>query len=670
MRKIQKFRRAVLLGLVLTLTAITIPGLTGQGKNKLLAPPPIDPQQVQDQDTMTWADYRPIPGRNWADPSLKPEKGFRLAVVGIDFPNQPFVITLPKGSDPFGNPQIDPISRDQVPRFYADFFMKPSAVNHGQTINGYWMEQSRGKFGITEVEVFGPYRMPKPIWAYGLSEWGQNDQTPDGTKADSRMERDCDEIWTAAMGKDVPKKFDAILRLYASYDETGVWQEFGEMKFNSKDDIPPEWGNPNPAKPRWSPTRYVEWTSWLAGAQQWGLSSMRQGENSGTITHELGHFSFSLPDLNNNPYIKPYRRVAAGPWDMMDRGSFNGPGGPHRRWVVPPMQGAAMPAGLMVRNRLENKFITESDLLILGRAELAETGPAVAEVTARAVAPLPGTVTGIFVKFDGAKPGDLTPPDNPATNPLSPGTPNYAYYSLEVVQRIGYDSFSPDNGVLIAKNKASLRGRNGGPNEFNSYIWVIDAHPEDINMVDYVKPNGTKVMRTVADYRQLNDALFHAGLDSGSAFEWEDAPNRLHFYVIDLRKDKDGILVYKLAVRSLDGSGPAHRGVSMTAPKSQKAVEPYTVINFVLGNSGEAAPAGANPAFGSDIYRLSVSVEGKGWTVKLGNALAAVKAGESGQAAVYVFREDGAAASAKVTLKAASESDPAKTATATATMSR
>ena len=31
-------------------------------------------------------------------------------------------------------------------------------------------------------------------------------------------------------------------------------------------------------------------------------------------------------------------------------------------------------------------------------------------------------------------------------------------------------------------------------------------------MVDYVKPNGEKVMRTIADYRQLNDALFHAGL--------------------------------------------------------------------------------------------------------------------------------------------------------------
>jgi hypothetical protein len=165
------------------------PGAPGPEQVRLR--PPIDPQRVQDQDDMTWADYRPIPGRNWADPSLKPERGFKLAVVAIDFPDQPFVITMPKGSDPFGNPQLDPIARDNVPRFYADFFVKPGEANHGQTINGYWMEQSRGKFGITEVETFGPYRMPKPIWHYGLNEYNQNASTPDGSKPEGRMERDC-----------------------------------------------------------------------------------------------------------------------------------------------------------------------------------------------------------------------------------------------------------------------------------------------------------------------------------------------------------------------------------------------------------------------------------------------------------------------------------------------
>jgi M6 family metalloprotease-like protein len=669
---------------VLTLALILTPALAmtgcepGGSSQEVLQP--IDPQVVQDQDLMTWDDYRSIPGLDWADPSLVPERGFKIALVAIDFPDQPFVITLPKASDPFGNPQIDPIPREDVPQFYADFFMTPSAVNHGQTINGYWMEQSRGKFGITEVEVFGPYRMPKPRWEYGLNEWGQNEATPDESQADSRMEPDCDSIWAAEIGENVGElreKYDAVLRIYASYDETGVWQEFGEMKFDTPEDIPPEWGNPNPDLPRWIPTRYVEWTSWLAGAQQWGLSSMRQGENSGTITHELGHFAFRLPDLNNNPYLEPYRRVAAGPWDMMDRGCFNGPGGPHMRWVVPPAQGASMPAGLMVKNRLENEFITESQLLRLSRDGLAESGLAVAEVTARAVNPLPGTLAGITVRLDGSEPLDRTPEDDPATHPLSSGTSNYDFYSLEVIQRIGNDSYTPDNGVLIAKNKDNMRGRNGGPNAFNSYIWVIDAHPEDINRVDYVKPNGEEVMRTVADYRQLNDALFHAGLNSGSHFEWEDTWNRLHFYVIDPRKNEEGILSYTLGVRSLDGSGTQERGVGLTGPGEEEVGNPNTPITFTLTNTGsspesgsELHPQDASTFLNTDIYRLSVSVGGEGWSAELLNALAAVESGGSQPVTVYVSRGSGSDPSGMVTLQATSESDPSKTAVFSVPVSR
>jgi M6 family metalloprotease-like protein len=638
---------------------------------------PIDPQLVQDQDLMTWDDYRPIPGNNWADPSLEPERGFRLAVFAIDFPDQPFVITLPKESDPFGNPQIDPVAREDVSQFYADFFVTPNEINRGHTINGYWMEQSRGKFGITEVDVFGPYRMPRPLWAYGLNEFGQNDHTPDGSRASHRMEPDADSIWAADVGEDIRDNYDAVLRVYATYDETGVWQEFGEMKFTSRDDIPPEWGNPNPDMPRWIPTRYVEWTSWLAGSQQWGLSSMRQGENSGTITHELGHFAFRLPDLNNNPYVEPYRRVAVGPWDMMDRGSFNGPGGPHRRWVVPPAQGAAMPAGLMVRNRLETEFITESQLVMLNRDGLAQSGPAIATVTARAVDPLPGEFAGIMIRLDGPEPQDRTPPDDPATNPLSAGTPNYNSYTMEVVQRIGYDSYTPDNGVLIAKNKDTLRGRNGGPNAFNSYIWAIDANPEDINMVDFVRPNGEAVMRTVADYRQLNDALFHAGLDSGSEYEWQDPYNRLHFYVIDLHSNADGIRSYTLGVRSLDGSGPHDRNVALAGPSAERVERAHTPLEFALRNTGTAAPT--DPALhpqdvtaflASDIYRLAVTVEGDGWSAQLLNALAAVEFGASQPVTVYVSRDRDGSPSGTVTLRATSESDPSVTATLVVEVSR
>lgn len=601
---------------------------------------PIDPQHVQDQDNMTWNDYKPIPGKDWADPAIKPLREFRMALVAVDFEDQPFVMTLPKGSDLFGNPQIDPVSREEIPQFYADFWLKPSAVNHGQTINGYWMEQSRGKFGITTLDAFGPYRMPRPLWAYGLSEWGQNEATPDGSRVNYRIERDIDSLWRAAEG-DLKGNYDAILRVYAGYDETGIWQEFGEMKFNSKEEIPAEWGNPNPDKPAWAPTRYVEWTSWKAGQMQWGISSIRQGENSGTITHELGHFAFRIGDNNNNPYVEPYRRAGSGPWDMMDRGCFNGPGGPHMRWVVPPVAGAAMPAGLMVRNRLINGFISEDDLITISREQLAKGAPLTARITARAVEALPGEYAGMVIRLDGAEPRDRTPFSDPATDPLSPGKPRFDYYSLEVVQRIGYDSFCPDNGVLIALN-TDREGSNGGPNEFNCFNWVIDAHPEDINVIDYVKPNGEKVMRTMADYRQLNDALFHAGLNSGSEFEYIDEHNRLHFYVIDIHRDAREILSYTVGVRSLDSDVVMMPAV-VSVEKPSERIPAEGIVEFTVN--------------GDDICRLKAEVSGRGWEVQLYNEIAAPSEGGPVTVHVHVKALPGCSSRAEIVLTATSESN-------------
>ncbi len=607
----------------------------------LSQPAPLDPQKIQDEQDMTWADYHPIPGVNWADPKLVPtRRQFKVALIAVDFADQPFVVTLPRTSDLFGNPQIDPIPREEVPRFYADFYNTPGPLNHGHTINGYWMEQSRGQIGIGKIDAFGPYRMPKNLFQYGLNEYGQASAAPDGFRADGRLEPDADALWRADKG-DIKSRYDIILRIYAGYDETSVWQEFGEMKFQTRDDIPEAWGNPDRAKPRWVVTRYEPWTSWKAGQMQWGLSSVRQGESSGTITHEIVHFAFRVGDNNNNPYAQPYRRAGSGPWDIMDRGSFNGPGGPHRRWVVPAAEGASMPAGLMLRSRVKFSFLEERQVLKLNRSELARSGLAVATIAARAVDPGPDAVAGIIVNLDGPAPQDRTPADDMKLNPLSAGAPVFNYYSVEVVQRIGYDSFTPDSGVLIAKNK-NAEGNSCG---YNCFTWVIDAHPEDIRTLDFRRPNGEPVMRTIADYRQLNDALFHAGLNSGSAYEWEDTPNRLHFYVIDLQADARGIRYYTVGVRSLDGAGPARRGVALSAGQG---------CRFTLTNTGE----------GTDVYRLSAAVERAGWSAALRNALAAVKPGASQTIPVYLSRGPGPAT---VTLKVASESDPAKTSSATCT---
>ena len=128
-----------------------------------------------------------------------------------------------------------------------------------------------------------------------------------------------------------------------------------------------------------------------------------------------------------------------------------------------------------------------------------------------------------------------------------------------------------------------------------------------------------------------------------------------------------------MAVRSLDGSGPQARGVTLSTKTDTRVEEPDTPIVLALKNTGKA-PAGYLGAGGghanSDVYRLSVSIEGKGCTAQLLNGLAAVEAGATRPVTVHMSHEAGSAKSAKVTLKAASESDPSKTATAIVKVSR
>jgi M6 family metalloprotease-like protein len=722
------------------------------------APPlaPLDPQHFQDQQTMTWNDYKPIPGHNWATDGRTPSvRAVNVAVVAFDFADQPFVITQPKGSDPFGNPQVDSIPRDQVPQFYADFYTKPEALNHYQTINGYWMEQSGGKIGIGKVTTFGPYRMPRKLSQYGLNDIGQNHGTtgdgcpgiskvggavtasttvevgdssffyvgdavtfgtarttstiasiPDATHIvlaapvtvaagtaiedclNMNFDTDAANVWHAAANCTGNCGADIHLFVYAGYDETSVWQEFGEMMFQTKEDIPRAvWGNPNPAQPNWVISRYVDWTSWFAGEQQWGESSVRQGESSGTITHELSHNIFSVGDNNNNPYATPYHRVGSGPWDMMDRGSFNGPGGPHNRWEVPAQYGASMGAEHTLRSKIGMQFVDPKTVLTLNRNGLAQSGLAVTDVIARAVNTDPADLTngvraGVQVKFDGPTPIDHEPACDVNTNPLCDGggaAGAWTSYMLETVQRIGYGSFEPDSGVLISKDKTwnpGVRGTEGSQCGYNCFTWVEDANPQDMNMVDYLKPDGTPVMRTVADYRQLDDALFHAGTNSGSKDEYDDAANSLKFYIVDKYTDDKGFLHYVLGIQNPAGAGPQTRGVSLADAPSQTLSGTNTNCQFQLTNSGTDAatdpslhPQDETASFHNDIYRLEASVAGDGWTAQLRNALATARFGQSISVPVYVTRGAAPAKSATVTLKATSVSDASKTATATCALS-
>jgi len=46
-----------------------------------------------------------------------------------------------------------------------------------------------------------------------------------------------------------------------------------------------------------------------------------------TYAHELSHV-LGIGDNYNNPFGVPAQRDYSGPWEMLSRGTFNGPGGP------------------------------------------------------------------------------------------------------------------------------------------------------------------------------------------------------------------------------------------------------------------------------------------------------------------------------------------------------
>ncbi|TMR28701.1 M6 family metalloprotease domain-containing protein [Actinomadura geliboluensis] len=614
------------------------------------APRPIDPQNYELPDTMTWDDYKRIPGTSWADPSRKGSvENFDVAIVLVDYPNQPFEVTQPQNSSIFGNPvKVGDVPREGVAKFYQDLLNRPQELNHGHTLHEYWMEDSGGRYGV-DLTGFGAYRMPAKDHEYGVDRMQGGTGCPAGDTCNRDLRADARAAWVADVGEETAKKYDFVFFLSAGQDESSTWQEFGEMKFTAKEDVPPEWGPGDPGLTNWVKTRYVPWTSWQAGSTLWpnaifGVSST-QAESSGmsVYAHEFSHI-LGIGDNYNNPYSDPPRRAYSGPWDMLSRGTFNGPGGPHSRWTIPATGGGSMGAQHMLRNKMKLGMVNPGNVLQLSREALASSGMVVAQVTARAVDPGKNGLAGINVKLGAG--GDKSPGCDTGTDPLCDDG-GYDNYTLEVVDRMGTDSFTPDSGVLLAKTK----DEDDAP-----FIWVKDANPQDIDKVDFVRPDGTPVKMTIGDYRQLSDALYHAGTGSGSEYEYVDEANRLHFYVLNLKRDRRGVLSYTVAVGSLDGAGPQRRGVKVDSGRARPAGAGWTKCTLTLRNTGR----GGAGRHGSDVFRLKADVTGDGWTTWLPNELATARAG--GRTGVEVWAKPGPGASrhARLRLTGTSESDPSK----------
>jgi M6 family metalloprotease-like protein len=606
------------------------------GKDQKDFPDEMDPQSWKVPENMTWEDdYTKNPVIDWTNMDLPNAMLIKGVVILVDYTDLPFVMTKPLGSDPLGNPQVH-VAEEDLAEWWENFLNVPQELNHWTSINEYWRENSYGKWKI-EVEAFGPYHLAGMEWEYGID-------SKNGSRTTKRnMESESIALFMADMkakntGIDL-SDYDFGFIVHAGYDESGGWQEAGEMMFQTKEDVPASFGMTAEEKAairaygeaggdiswaehllngdNWIVTRYVPWTSWVVGKSVWSHTSTYrgqgvdfdgletgarwrisvQGESDGmaTFAHEFGHIR-SIADNYNNPYGIPDGRSYTGGWEIMSRGSFAGPGGTHTRWEIPSLNGSSAPAPHTTRLKLKQEFYEDDQYTRVHQQFLIDNGPVFETIVARevptgsAIGSIGYGVNSLMIDLGVDKTPIVTKDDPEYTwqtstwgsmrNQEFADRGYYQFYSMEVVQRIGYDSFSADDGVLLLMNREIA-------NENAPFIWVVDMHPDDINLVDFVRPNGEKAMVSLGDARQLADALMKAGKGEGVVSEYYDEYNKLHFYVLDKMYDDQGVLSYRVAVHSeeFDGKYSDKMSVSMGDASPAKAGK-VGVQEVIITNNG------------------------------------------------------------------------------------
>lgn len=191
---------------------------------------------------MTWDDYKPVPGIDWHNPEVEADREIRGALILVDFPDQEFILTNEQGSDPAGNPiGASEISEEELGQWWVDFLNTPQDLNNGRTVDEFWRENSYGKWSV-ELDAFGVYTMDHKEFQYGLNEFGQQQHLPEGY-GPQRLVPDAQ----AAAREDLEasgEDYDFEFIIHAGYDESALWQEFGEMMFETAQDVSDEFGSP------------------------------------------------------------------------------------------------------------------------------------------------------------------------------------------------------------------------------------------------------------------------------------------------------------------------------------------------------------------------------------------------------------------------------------------
>jgi len=97
-------------------------------------------------------------------------------------------------------------------------------------------------------------------------------------------------------------------------------------------------------------------------------------------------------------------------------------------------------------------------------------------------------------------------------------------FSIDVINRVGSDSFNPDHGVLISRiGHTNLVGQG---NMDGAGIYVIDAHPGNNMMIQFHQPDGTPYFFGCEHHVQIANATFRAGLHNNPDYYRDLFPER------------------------------------------------------------------------------------------------------------------------------------------------
>ena len=290
--------------------------------------------------------------------------------MAVDFSDQPFVITQPKRVDPFGNPQVDPIAARGRPEVLRGLQRVAERVqqrpHRPRVLDGADQGPHRH-----DVHPYGPYRMPRPLYEYGLNEFNQNGATAaerhgGGCPTGHTLQRQHGQRRRHALGAPTPAEHPppvrprpAPLRRLRRDDRlAGVRRD--EVRDQGRH--PGRVGHRRTRRSRTGSSTATCRGPRGARARSSGASPRSARARARARSRTRSSTRSACPTTTTTRTSRRITASAPGPWDILDRGSFNGPGGPHKRWLVPVTQGGAMEAGMTLRTKLSEDWFTETDV--------------------------------------------------------------------------------------------------------------------------------------------------------------------------------------------------------------------------------------------------------------------------------------------------------------------